>query len=169
MGWASAGGIFDTVIQSLIESKATDEILFNTAKDLISSLRDQDWDTEGESLDQFLKVPAVVRAFAANGIKPHHSNYHRLPDYDLKVVQDAYSAATKGVWGIDGSRRNFDGLFLSTDGNMDNVQGCLISADLATPADLQFIAHAHVYVPLLLAEIMRLRLKLEQEHGDTES
>jgi hypothetical protein len=74
MGWGSAGAtIFDPTIEALVKSGTTDEVLFDTAVNLINNLQSEDWDTEGESLDHFKDNPVIVRAFASLGIRLHHS------------------------------------------------------------------------------------------------
>lgn len=65
MGWASAGQtIFDPVIHALIEAGASDEIKATVAHQLIEVLRENDWDTEDESLEEFADDPVIVAAFA---------------------------------------------------------------------------------------------------------
>lgn len=63
MGWASAGGIFDPIATALIEHNASVELKRIVLVKLIDVLRDGDWDTEDESLDQFRHDPAIVSAF----------------------------------------------------------------------------------------------------------
>jgi hypothetical protein len=71
MGWASAGGIFDPIAQVLIDLNASVETKRDVLVKLIGVLRDGDWDTEGESLDQFSHDPVIVSAFytALDGIE----------------------------------------------------------------------------------------------------
>lgn len=71
MGWASAGSIFDPVAQALIDAGATDELKTTVLGKLIKQLQNGDWDTEGESLDEFADDPAIVAAFRANGVVIH--------------------------------------------------------------------------------------------------
>jgi hypothetical protein len=68
MGWASADSIFDPVAAALIEAGATDDLKRKTLGRLISSLQENDWDTEDESLERFKDDPAIVAAFADNGV-----------------------------------------------------------------------------------------------------
>ncbi|MFC8447625.1 hypothetical protein [Kitasatospora sp. NPDC057223] len=68
MGWASASYIFDPVAQALIDSGATDELKTRVLADLIRTLKDGDWDTEHESLDQFAGDAAIVEAFRQHGV-----------------------------------------------------------------------------------------------------
>ena len=69
MGWGSAGyKIFDPVARALIGAGASDELKEKTLTALIPVLQHEDWDTELDSLQRFLDDPAIVRAFANNGI-----------------------------------------------------------------------------------------------------
>ncbi|MFI8300018.1 hypothetical protein ACIGCZ_29240 [Streptomyces nigra] len=69
MGFGSAGlTFFNPVARSLIEAGASDEVKEKTLTDLIANLQAEDWDTELDSLQLFLNDPAIVRAFANNGI-----------------------------------------------------------------------------------------------------
>ncbi|MGW3847158.1 hypothetical protein [Streptomyces fagopyri] len=69
MGFGSAGlTFFDPLARSLIEAGATDELKEKVLGDLIANLQGEDWDTELDSLQLFLGDPAIVRAFANNGI-----------------------------------------------------------------------------------------------------
>ncbi|MFC8432220.1 hypothetical protein [Streptomyces sp. NPDC057253] len=69
MGFGSAGlTFFNPVARSLIEAGASDEVKEKTLTKLIADLQDEDWDTELDSLQLFLDDPAIVRAFANNGI-----------------------------------------------------------------------------------------------------
>ncbi|MFM9602706.1 hypothetical protein [Streptomyces turgidiscabies] len=69
MGFGSAGlTFFDPVARSLIEAGASDELKEKVLGDLIGNLQQEDWDTELDSLQSFLDDPAIVRAFANNGI-----------------------------------------------------------------------------------------------------
>jgi hypothetical protein len=69
MGWGSAGHkIFDPVAHALIEASASDEQKEDVLGALICNLQGEDWDTELDSLQRFLDDPAIVRAFANNGI-----------------------------------------------------------------------------------------------------
>lgn len=69
MGWSSGGyKIFDPVARALIEAGASDELKERTLTNLIPALQYEDWDTERDSLQRFLDDPAIVKAFANNGI-----------------------------------------------------------------------------------------------------
>ncbi|GFH36606.1 hypothetical protein [Streptomyces pacificus] len=69
MGWGSAYRIFNTVADALIEAKASDEIKEQTLTKVIRSLHEGDWDTELDSLQDYLDDPAIVRAFEACGVR----------------------------------------------------------------------------------------------------
>ena len=69
MGWGSAGSKFiDPVCRALIEAGASDELKERTLTPMIANLQQEDWDTELDSLQDFLDDPAIVKAFANNGI-----------------------------------------------------------------------------------------------------
>lgn len=68
MGWNSAGDIFDPVARSLRDAGVDDTTKRKVLGDLISGLQDGDWDTEDESLEQFLDDPAIVQAFADHNV-----------------------------------------------------------------------------------------------------
>ena len=76
MGWASAGGIFDPVAQGLINAGASDDVKIQVLTLLIKALKDGDWDTEDESLDQFRDDPAIVEAFRRNGVYDYCDDEH---------------------------------------------------------------------------------------------
>ena len=68
MGWSSGGEIFDSVAHALIEAGASDELKRKTLGPLIDKLRDGDWDTEGESLEQFGDDQVIVALFRERDI-----------------------------------------------------------------------------------------------------
>lgn len=68
MGWNSANEIFDPVAKALIDANVGDKVLRDVLGSLIEKLQDGDWDTEDESLEAFASEPAVVAAFADNGV-----------------------------------------------------------------------------------------------------
>lgn len=69
MGWGSAGyKIFDPMARALQEAGASDELKERTLTALIPTLQHEDWDTELDSLQNFLNDPAIVKAFANHGI-----------------------------------------------------------------------------------------------------
>ena len=63
MGWSSANSIFDPVAKALQQTGADDDTKRKVLGDLIHGLQDGDWDTEDESLEDFLDDPAIVAAF----------------------------------------------------------------------------------------------------------
>ena len=63
MGWSSANSIFDPVARALIDAKASDDTKRVVLGGLIRQLQDNDWDTEDESLEDFLDDPATIAAF----------------------------------------------------------------------------------------------------------
>lgn len=63
MGWASAGDIFDPIARVLIELDAPEEMKRRVLGPLIDKLRNEDWDTEGESLEEFRDDPVIVAIF----------------------------------------------------------------------------------------------------------
>ncbi|MGW0575151.1 hypothetical protein ACWD25_04095 [Streptomyces sp. NPDC002920] len=69
MGWGSAGyKIFNPVATALQEAGAADELKTRVLTHLIDVLQHEDWDTEHDSLQQYLDDPAIVKAFANHGI-----------------------------------------------------------------------------------------------------
>lgn len=89
MGWNSANRIFNPVARALIEAKATDETKRKVLGDLIAELQEGDWDTEDESLEDFLDDPAIVAAF-------HDRNVHTQDQSCCRqtVVADAQERIT---------------------------------------------------------------------------
>jgi hypothetical protein len=68
MGWASAGAIFGPIAKALIDHGASNELKLLVCDKLIGVLQEGDWDTEGESLDEFAGDPVIVEAFRRHGI-----------------------------------------------------------------------------------------------------
>lgn len=68
MGWSGANAIFDPVARALIAAHASDEVKRKVLGDLIGGLQEGDWDTEDESLEEFLHDPAIVQAFADHNV-----------------------------------------------------------------------------------------------------
>ena len=68
MGWNSANQIFNPVARALIEAGSSNQTKRTVLGKLISQLQDGDWDTEDESLEDFLDDPAVVQAFADHDV-----------------------------------------------------------------------------------------------------
>ncbi|MEU7381530.1 hypothetical protein AB0A91_16310 [Streptomyces sp. NPDC042207] len=69
MGWGSAYSLFNTVADALIEAQASDKVKERALTKVIRALQEDDWDTELDSLQSYRDDPAIVRAFAANGIE----------------------------------------------------------------------------------------------------
>lgn len=63
MGWASGGEIFDRVTRKLVELRAPDRVLTAVCVELIDALREGDWDTLDESIEEFKENRAVMTAF----------------------------------------------------------------------------------------------------------
>ncbi|MEV7470238.1 hypothetical protein AB0O20_27595 [Streptomyces kronopolitis] len=68
MGWSSANRIFDPVARALQTVKVDDATKRKVLGDLIGGLQEGDWDTEDESLEDFLDDPAIVQAFADRNV-----------------------------------------------------------------------------------------------------
>ncbi|WTW93658.1 hypothetical protein OG216_09830 [Streptomycetaceae bacterium NBC_01309] len=68
MGWSSANSIFDPVAEALINAEVDGPTKRKVLADLIKGLQDGDWDTCDESLERFMHDPAIVLAFADNGV-----------------------------------------------------------------------------------------------------
>lgn len=68
MGWASAGEIFDPIARALVELDAPEETKRRVLGPLIDKLRNDDWDTESESLEEFRDDPVIVAIFRERGI-----------------------------------------------------------------------------------------------------
>jgi hypothetical protein len=56
------------IADALIEAEASDELKEKVLGELIGNLQQEDWDTELDSLQSYLDDPAIVRAFASNGV-----------------------------------------------------------------------------------------------------
>lgn len=68
MGWSSGGSrVFDPVARALIEAGASDDLKRRTLGPLIDELRDLDWDTQDESLEEFRDDPVIVALFRERG------------------------------------------------------------------------------------------------------
>lgn len=81
MGWASAGAIFDPIAQALIDHGANDELKLLVCDKLIEVLQEGDWDTEGESLDQFADDQVIVEAFRRHGVYTRCDDENRDGEY----------------------------------------------------------------------------------------
>lgn len=107
MGWSSANDIFNPVARALREAGTSDQTKRKVLGDLIGRLQENDWDTEDESLEDFLDDPAIVQAFADHNVhlsdraccraeaagNPHaHLLAMRHPDVDEDEMTAAISA-----------------------------------------------------------------------------
>jgi hypothetical protein len=63
--WAEMAASF---ARALIDAGVSDQTKRKVLGDLIGGLRDGDWDTEDESLEDFLDDPATVQAFADHNV-----------------------------------------------------------------------------------------------------
>lgn len=86
MGWASAGAIFNPVCEALQQSFLIPETRQKILVILIKTLQEGDWDTEGESLEQFAEDPVVVKAFQECG-----EYLWGTPEYDLHYGDNSVS------------------------------------------------------------------------------
>jgi hypothetical protein len=68
MGWGSGYLVFNEMADKVLASNATEEVKEQILGDLIVSLQNQDWDTEMDSLQDYLHNPLVVRVFARHDI-----------------------------------------------------------------------------------------------------
>jgi hypothetical protein len=84
MGWSRANSIFDPVARALIDAGADNETKTRVLGDLINGLQDGDWDTEDKSLERFVNDPAIVQAFANNGV---HLTEEQQADADSAVFE----------------------------------------------------------------------------------
>jgi hypothetical protein len=69
VGWASANPIFDTMVLKTRELGLGEKTRTEILATLVEELQGHDWDTEDESLAEFLDDPAVVEAFRRHGIE----------------------------------------------------------------------------------------------------
>ncbi len=160
MGWASAGGIFGAMASSLIRAGASEELLASACRDMIDRLRQDDWDTLDESLEQFEDNPVIVRVFGEFGVYPHYSRTPRLADEIVSRIEAQYRATTRGVWSLERGSHVYN---MEKEGDDAAYLGML---DGFSEPDAEFMILAHEQTPRLLAEIRRLRARLRQLHGD---
>ncbi|HET6691724.1 MAG TPA: hypothetical protein VFG74_12755 [Miltoncostaeaceae bacterium] len=99
MGWSSANSIFDPVARALIDAGADDTTKRRVLGDLIGGLQDGDWDTEDESLEEFLDDPAVVAAFADRNVHLADRRCCRKPTE--QVIADTIRAFSFDTYGMD--------------------------------------------------------------------
>lgn len=73
MGWASGGEVFDPICTVIIEAVRDGDMTPATATQvltvIIDKLQERGWDTEPESLGEFIEYPYVVKAFANNFVE----------------------------------------------------------------------------------------------------
>lgn len=88
MGWNSANEIVDPQIRMLVKAVENDEmpeaLAHNLLVELIVQCQSGDWDTESESLEAFLHVPWVVRAF--NACEVEFGDGETYTKQDVKVI-----------------------------------------------------------------------------------
>lgn len=68
MGWASGDEVFDPVARRMQQLALPADAKTEVLSVLIEALQDRGWDTEGESLGEFVGDEAIVEAFRRNGI-----------------------------------------------------------------------------------------------------
>lgn len=75
MGWNLANAIVDPQVALMVKAVDNGEMHEAVAEQLLRQLilkcQESDWDTEGETLEEWLYVPWVVRAFAACDVTAH--------------------------------------------------------------------------------------------------
>lgn len=75
MGWGSAGKIIEPMIKFGIAAVESEEMSEETATNMlvpvIQELQESDWDTEDETLGDFLDHAWVVRAFEQCNVVPY--------------------------------------------------------------------------------------------------
>ncbi|MFJ6073666.1 hypothetical protein ACIQFU_22965 [Streptomyces sp. NPDC093065] len=101
MGWNSANRIFNPVARALIETGADDATKRKVLGDLISELQDGDWDTEDESLEEFLDDPAIVAAFHDHNV--HTQDRACCQRTRLADAQTRIEKALTEVYGLNGA------------------------------------------------------------------
>ena len=69
MGWSSANSIFDPIAESLISSYEEDDLKTEILVSVIKTLQNNDWDTEGESVDLWNNYPFIIEAFRNCGVR----------------------------------------------------------------------------------------------------
>lgn len=68
MGWSSGHEVFNAVAHQLSQEGVPDETRRRVLGVLIDGLRDRDWDSEDESLEEFRDDPLIVKLFAERGV-----------------------------------------------------------------------------------------------------
>ncbi len=118
MGWASAGDIFDPVAQALIDLGADRGTKRRVLGTLIDKLRDGDWDTCDESLQEFGHDADIVALFVERGIGSDidGNETEGLLGYDARNV----------LWTLDCHGRNGCGRLGTSDGSSPEEHDRLI-------------------------------------------
>jgi hypothetical protein len=116
MGWSSANSIFDPIAQALIDAKVSREVKFAALVPLIKGLRENDWDTEDESLEVFSEDPDTVAAFREAGVVSYgerefshylHANTPCSDEESEKLAQSLYPVIMTHVEEfLQGTRKN---------------------------------------------------------------
>lgn len=91
MGWSGANSIFNPVARALVDAGADDTTKRKVLGDLIDGLQEGDWDTEDESLEDFLDDPAIVAAFHDHGV--HLSDRRCCQQTAIQTAQDRITEA----------------------------------------------------------------------------
>lgn len=81
MGWASANPIFDRVADELIARDADPKLIYHVCSTLIRELQSGGWDTEDESLREYLHRPEIVLAFSDHGVFQQISGKDAAPQH----------------------------------------------------------------------------------------
>lgn len=84
MGWNSANQIFDPVcdlVVSMVEGNSlSEDQATSLLSTLIDKLQDGDWDTEDESLENYLNYAYVVNAFAERDVFTYKDDSWQMMD-----------------------------------------------------------------------------------------
>ena len=91
MGWSGANSIFNPVARALINAGTDDTTKQKVLGDLINGLQEGDWDTEDESLEDFLDDPAIVAAFHDRGV--HLADRRCCQQTAIQTAQDRITEA----------------------------------------------------------------------------
>ncbi|MGW5123256.1 hypothetical protein ACWEQ7_04175 [Streptomyces sp. NPDC004069] len=138
MGWNSANQIFDPVARALIEANASDDTKRDVLGKLIGQLQDNDWDTEDESLEDFLDDPAIVQAFAARDVHLHDRRCCRVehkgdPRRALLAMRSEDVSEAEMARGIDAFTHQLAEQIRNADYPAHATDGADYAADLIDP------------------------------------